>query len=222
MSPLQMQDEVLWPLLGTSHQDLCWVSVQAFLGTLTGQALPLRARPGVSQQCGRGSPQRSPRPLGAGLVAKDGPSSGSWRPPLEGPGMAGSRPRPLGSGRDSRGLASRLPQGEPRQRPVPRGRRAHPRLCPLCVSHAPLGHSDRTASLAGPHTAWPSREGPVPLATVTKRRVDLRRLGGVAFAFKRDLGLYTLRPRTDGLSSSPVRGPPSVAHRSATMPRPVS
>lgn len=58
MSPLQMQDEVLWPLLGTSHQDLCWVSVQAFLGTLTGQALPLRVRPGASQQRGRGSPRR--------------------------------------------------------------------------------------------------------------------------------------------------------------------
>lgn len=58
MSPLQMQDEVLWPLLGTSHQDLCWVSVQAFLGTLTGQALPLRVCPGAWQQRGRGSHRR--------------------------------------------------------------------------------------------------------------------------------------------------------------------
>lgn len=98
MSPLQMQDEVLRPLLGTSHQDLCWVSVQAFLGTLTGflgtltgQALPLRVRPGASQQHGHGSPIReslwrhfreSPPPRG-GAVAKDGPSSGGgglpWR-----------------------------------------------------------------------------------------------------------------------------------------------
>lgn len=65
MSPLQMQDEVLRPLLGTSHQDLCWVSVQAFLGTLTGflgtltgQALPLRVCPGAWQQRGRGSHRR--------------------------------------------------------------------------------------------------------------------------------------------------------------------